>query len=144
MSQQSPNLSFPADMRWSLLDGKFALVGFSEMPSSRALELLLESRGGQMIREGGETTLLLPMESLAKLESMHPSMRVERDLNWYRFESPMSWDVVGFLALVTSKLAEADVPVCAICAYSRDYLLIADPFEAVVREVLARLFPEAH
>ena len=143
MSQQSLELGFPAEMRWSLLEGKFALIGFPELPSARAVELVLNLRGGQLIREGDETTLLVPMDSLAELETLHPALRVERDLDWFRFESPMSWDVVGFLALVTSKLAEAEVPVCAVCAYSRDYVLIAERYQAVVRRVLTGLFPES-
>ena len=33
-------------------------------------------------------------------------------------------------------------PVCAVCGYSRDYLLIAEAYEREVRTVLSALFPE--
>ena len=143
MSHDSSSSGIPADMRWHQLEGAYALAGFPEMPAPRVFEMVLDSRGGQVIREGGETTVLLPMDSLPELEVLHPSLRAERDLIWYRFESPMGWDVVGFLALVTAKLAEAGVPVCAICAYSRDYVVIARSFEVNVRSVLGGLFPES-
>ena len=145
MSDDSTQLpsTYPSDMTWRQLDIVYGLIGFSEPPSARALELSLGAGGGQVIREGGETTLLIPMAALTEVMRLHPSAQVERDLIGFRFEVPMGWEVVGFLALVTSRLAAAGVPVCALCAYSRDYVLIARPYVIETRRVLAELFLEA-
>jgi len=138
-----PTSSFPSDMTWRQLEVVYGLVGFSEPPTARALELSLGDDGGQVIREGGETTLLVPMRALPEVMQLHPSARAERDLIGFRFEAPMGWEVVGFLALVTARLAEAGVPVCALCTYSRDYVLIAEPYATEARRVLGELFLEA-
>ena len=49
----------------------------------------------------------------------------------------MDWDVVGFLAAVTGVLAQAGIPLGAVCGYYRDHLFIAaeyaDRAEAVLR-----------
>jgi hypothetical protein len=129
-------------MTWRQLGTPFALIGFAEAASPRAIELALGPAGGQVIREGGETTLLVPMSALAEVLELHPTARAERDLVGYRFEAAMGWDVVGFLALVTSRLAESGIPVCALCAFSRDYVLIARRYEDGVRRALSELFPE--
>ncbi len=130
-------------MTWRRLDTRFALVGFGEPPTSRAIEVALGDVGGQIIREGGETTLLVPMAALPEVLACHPGARTELDFLAYRFESPMDWDVVGFLALVTRRLAESGVPVCALCAFSRDYVLVAEKYGHRTSLALAELFPEA-
>ena len=144
MSDQntSGGAAIPTDMTWRQLKPLYALVGFAEFPSARALELALGEEGGQVIVEGGETTLLVPMNALEEVRRLHPAARAEVDLVGYRFESPMGWEVVGFLALVTRCLAERGIPVCALCAYSRDYVLIAKRYESNARQALAQLFPE--
>ena len=55
----------------------------------------------------------------------------------------MNWDLVGFLALVAGKLAEAGVPIGAVCGFSRDHLFVAERFLERTRAVLTTLFPEA-
>ena len=140
---ERPTSSFPNDMTWRQLEVVYGLVGFPEPPSTAALGLSLGVEGGQVIREGGETTLLVPMAALSEVLREHPAARVLSNLVSFRFEAPMGWEVVGFLALVTSRLAEAGVPVCALCAFSRDYVLIAKTYETEARSVLAALFPEA-
>jgi hypothetical protein len=37
----------------------------------------------------------------------------------------MDWQVVGFLATVTALLAQAGIPLGAICGYYRDHLFIS-------------------
>ncbi len=50
--------------------------------------------------------------------------RVEAGFRLVTLDVELDWDVVGFLARVTEILAEADVPVGALSAFSRDHLLI--------------------
>lgn len=128
-------------MRFRLEPWRFALLGFAEPPGAEDLALLDEPPS-QLIREADETTLLVREERLAELRSRHPSARVETDLRWIRFEAAMGWEVVGFLALVTGRLAEAGVPLGAVCGFSRDHLFIAEAHLARALDTLRGLFPE--
>jgi len=131
-----------ARMRWRVEDDRFALFGFAAAPDP-ADGALVHDPPAQLIREGGETTLLVRAAREAEILARHPEARVERDLCWIRFEAPMGWDLVGFLALVSGRLAEAGVPIGAVCGFSRDHLFVAEAHLARTREVLATLFPEA-
>ncbi|MFT7667917.1 MAG: hypothetical protein ACI8X5_000603 [Planctomycetota bacterium] len=141
-SQQSAatNLSQAFEcMSYEVEAGKFALVGFEEAPAQADLESIGEGPG-QLIREGGETSVLLPEEGLEALLARHPQSQVEADLIWIRFRAPMSWDVVGFLAKVTSSLAAGGVPLGAVCGFSRDHLFIHERYLETSLEVLDALF----
>lgn len=112
-------------MRWRREPGRFGLLGFPEPPGAAALALLVGSGPAQVIREGEETTVLAPLDALEPVRAAHPQAECEQPLVWVRFELPMAWDLVGFLAHVTAALAEAEVPVGAVCGYSRDHLFLA-------------------
>jgi uncharacterized protein len=129
-----------ARMRWGVEPGRFALVGFDEPP--RAEDLIALEPPAQLIREAGETSLLVGEARLAEVLERHPGARVERGLSWIRFEAPMGWEVVGFLARVTGALARAGVPVGAVCGYSRDHLFVGEPYLERARQALNGLFPE--
>jgi hypothetical protein len=129
-------------MSWEILPGSFALLGFPELPLEADLSALGEGPA-QIVREGGETTLLVREEALEQALARHPRARAERDLCWIRFRVPMDWEVVGFLALVTGELASAGIPLGAVCGYSRDHLFLSRRFLEPAREVLARLFPSS-
>jgi hypothetical protein len=131
-----------ARMRHELLPGRFALAGFDAPPEAADLALL-EGAPGQLVREGGETTLLLARERLPELLARRPAARVEGDLAWIRFTAPMGWEVVGFLARVTGSLAAAGVPLGAVCGFSRDHLFVHERHLEATLAVLDRLFPAA-
>lgn len=128
-------------MRFRLEPGRFALIGFAAPPTAQDWSALGDGPG-QLVREGGETSLLIPEKALPALLSAHPNTRVETDLAWIRFETPMGWEVVGFLALVTGRLAAAGIPIGAVCGYSRDHLFLNAARLPVALGVLRDLFPE--
>ena len=129
-----------AAMRFAVEPGRFCLVGFDEPPGPAELALL-EDPPGQLIREGGETTVLARESHLEELTARHPQASVERDLVWIRFEAPMAWELVGFLARVSAALAEGGVPIGAVCGFSRDHLFVASEHLPRAEAILARLFP---
>jgi len=135
--------TLPEAMTWRVLPARYGLAGFAEPPDADDLALLRGEAPVQVVREGGETTVLAPLAALEACRRRHPSARVEAPLVWIAFEAPMAWDVVGFLARVTGALAEAGVPLGAVCGFSRDHLFVAERYEAAARGVLAELFPEA-
>lgn len=128
-------------MTWSRLPAHYALVGIAAPPTAEDIALL--DPPSQMIIEQGETTLLLPEARLPELLGRHADARVEKGLVWVRFEAPMGWEVVGFLAHVTGALAAAGVPLGAVCSYARDHLFIAEKHMPRAEEVLGSLFPGA-
>ncbi len=129
-----------ARMRFRVEPGRFVLLGFEEAPLAADLGVL--EPPAQLVLEAGETSLLVREEFLAPLLARHPRARIERDLAWIRFEAPMGWELVGFLARVTGELARAGVPLGAVCGYSRDHLFVAGRHLAAARACLARMFPE--
>lgn len=130
-----------AGMRWEVLEGDWCLVGFQGAPDPADLEPVRSGAGpAQVIREGGETTLLLPAADAEAALARHPGARIERDLAWIRFEMAMEWELIGFLALVAGRLAAAGVPIGAVCGFSRDHLFVARPHLERAREVLSGLF----
>ena len=147
MSRQNPARTLQeaqAGMSWEVLGGRFALLGWDVVAEDLDPGLpepdLLGSGPAQVVVEGGEITLLAPQEIALAWQDRHPRCRVERDLRWIRFRTPMGWEVVGFLARVTSALAQAGVPLGAVCGFSRDHLFVAERHLAQARQVLADLF----
>lgn len=129
-------------MSFRLEPGRFALLGFPEAPDAIDLAALDEPPG-QLVREAGETTLLVRQERVAELRRRHPAARVESGLRWIRFEAAMGWEVVGFLARVTDRLAAAGVPIGAVCGFSRDHLFVAEQHLPRALAALRELFPDA-
>jgi hypothetical protein len=71
-----------------------------------------------------EVTLLLDE---ADFGAIRPAVRDAKTAIGYRlltFDIELGHDVVGFLAKVLGILAEADIPVLAVSAFSRDLLLV--------------------
>jgi hypothetical protein len=126
-------------MSWEELPGRFALVGFEGPPGDAELGLLA-GEPSQILREGGETTLLVPAPDLPELLRRRPEAHSEAPLALLRFRTPMGWEVVGFLALVASALADAGVPMGALCGFSRDTLFVGEEHLERARGALIGLF----
>jgi hypothetical protein len=93
--------------------------------------------------EPGGTSAVVPEDWLDDLD-LQPGARVERGYRIVEFVTPMGWDVVGFLALVTNALARAGVPLGAICSFDRDYLFLREAHLDRARSALATgVCPEA-
>ena len=125
---------------WREETGRFALAGFAEGPRVEDLALLGRAPA-QIVREEEGTTLLVAEDALEGILERHPNARVERGLVWIRFSMAMDWELVGFLAHVTSALAEAGVPVGCVCAFDRDHLFVAEAHLERAAKVLDGLFP---
>jgi len=126
-------------MTFTVEPAEFHLIGFPEAPASEDFEVL-GSPPAQIVREADETTILLKAESAGVVLARHPGARVERELAWIRFEMPMAWDLVGFLALVTGELGRAGVPIGVVCGHGRDHLFVARRFLPQALKTLESLF----
>ncbi|MAE77127.1 MAG: hypothetical protein CMJ85_09685 [Planctomycetes bacterium] len=127
-----------SQMSWRFEPGTFALLGFLAPPSVADLELL-SVPPAQIVTEAEQTTLLIPSDRVEEALRRHPEAEVEGDLIWVRFDAPMSWDVVGFLALVTGHFAAAGIPIGAVCGFRRDHLFLARRHQERARAVLTKV-----
>jgi hypothetical protein len=126
-------------MTFTVEEGRFVLAGFPEEPVRADFELLARTPG-QIVRERDETTLLVRAECRSEIVARHPGSRVLENLAWIRFEAPLTWDVVGFLARVASELAEEGIPIGAVCGFSRDSLFVDERYLPRARARLSSLF----
>ena len=72
------------------------------------------------IQDGRETTLVV------EEGTYDPDTAIQVEPGWkvLTFEAVLPFDLVGFLARVATALAEADVSIFALSAYSTDHVLV--------------------
>ncbi len=129
-------------MTWRELPQRFALLGCSveALTPPLAGAFVAGSAPRQLIREAEGWTLLLPDGEAEEWLARLPGARCTRPWSWLRFELPMAWDLVGFLAHVTGLLAEAGISVGAVCGYDRDHLIVSAGQREAARAVLEGAF----
>jgi hypothetical protein len=71
-----------------------------------------------------ETTLLLDETDYATMRHAVRDAKTERNFRLLTFDLVMDFTVVGFLAEVARILAEAEISIVALSAFSRDHILI--------------------
>jgi hypothetical protein len=124
---------------------EFVLVGLNPQERARLEADLQHIRGDffQYILEPDVLTLLLDRDSWERLNRRYPAASVEGPLSVFTFSLAMDWEVVGFLAAVTGFLAQAGIPLGAVCGYYRDHLFISTEYagraETVLREEFEQL-----
>ena len=77
-----------------------------------------------IFKDAHEVTLIVDDQDL---RNMRPGLAEAKIANGYRlltFETVLDLSVVGFMAAVSRILANADVPILLISAFSRDHVLI--------------------
>jgi len=77
-----------------------------------------------LLRDQYEVTLLLDETDWRTMRHAARDARVEGDFRLVTLDIELDWHVVGYLALVTEILREANISVGALSAFSRDHLLI--------------------
>lgn len=117
-----------------LLPGAFGVVG---LPPGAGLDLgrlLAGPPPRQVVHEVDEVTFLGPWEEAQALGGA-----VAGPFAWLRFETPMAWELVGFLGAVTAALAGEGISLGAVCGYSRDHLFVPWDRRLDALAALARL-----
>ena len=71
-----------------------------------------------------EVTLLLDEIDFGTIRHAVRQAKTEGAFRLLSFDVELDFNVVGFMAEVTRILAEADIPIVALSAFSRDHLLI--------------------
>jgi hypothetical protein len=80
-----------------------------------------------VLADKDEVTLILPADLLAEFASRLPDHTVSKSA--YRlitFDVELDMTMVGFMARVSTALADAGVSIIPIAAYTRDHILVAE------------------
>ena len=77
-----------------------------------------------ILQDAHEITLLVDDVDWQKMRFALREAKAEGNFRLVTLNIELGWDVIGYLALVMKILAEAEIPVGAISAFSRDHLLI--------------------
>jgi hypothetical protein len=94
----------------------------------------------QLIAEPDVLTLLVPQSDWRVLRPAFPHARVQAPFRVISFDLDLPSDLVGFLALASRALADAGVPILAVCGYAKDHILVR---EEHLERALAALTPQA-
>ena len=130
-------------MRWRARPERLALVGIDPREQPVALRLVagLTGRLWQLTVEPEVVTLVLEESDWRAISPAFPRARVERPYRLISFEADLPPDLVGFLALLSGALAEAGVPLLALCGFTRDHLLVREADLSRAEAAIAALIP---
>jgi hypothetical protein len=92
------------------------------------------------IDDGREVTHVVTEDRLADVEPLD----VERGWALLTFDAVLPFELVGFLAVVATALAERDVSIFALSAYSTDHVLVKTVDVERALEALSELGCEIH
>ena len=114
--------------RWQARPERFVLAALEPNERVLALRLLagVVAPFIQLITEPDLLTLLLPQSDWRSLKPAFPHARVQAPFRVISFDLDLPDDLVGFLAVASRALAEAGVPILAICGYTKDHILVRE------------------
>ena len=105
---------------------EYVVVGLS--PEHIADELFLFSRLGvpfsTAVVDKDEVTLLLPWESWYQAREGIGAYDEARGYSLITFDTPADLELVGYIATLSTVLAEAGIPIISISAFTRDHILV--------------------
>jgi hypothetical protein len=85
------------------------------------------------VSEPGETTVVLPEDLLHTLPAPES---VERGWQRITFPGPLPWELIGFLADIAGRLAEARIPFTSVSGFTTDHVLVRSAQAEVALAVL--------
>ena len=91
-----------------------------------------------IFRDTFEVTLLLDEIDFDTIRHAIPDAKTEGNFRLLTFVTVMDFSVVGFLAEVSRILAEANISIVALSAFSRDHLLVKQSDLAKALKVLGK------
>lgn len=95
-----------------------------------------------IFRDKFETTLLLDETDFETMRYAVRDAKIERGFRLLTFDIELDFSVVGFLAEVARILADENVSIVALSAFSRDHLLIKQEDLARALKVLGNYVEE--
>jgi len=87
------------------------------------------------VRDFEEITLIMGEDSLEKVRPL----KAEKGYRLITFKAAMSLDTVGFIAKISSALAENQIPILVFSSYSTDHILVKEEFVGKAVEILEKV-----
>jgi hypothetical protein len=114
--------------RWQARPERFVLAALKPNERMVVARLLagVTAPFMQLIAESDMLTLVLPQSDWRSLKPAFPHARVQQPFRVISFDLDLPNDLVGFLAVASRALAEAGVPILAICGYTKDHILVRE------------------
>jgi hypothetical protein len=130
-----------ARLRPAVRPERFVFIGLDY----RERHLVLRLAGGvtapfaQLTIEPDGVTLLLPESEWRPIAPAFPRARVLRPMRVITFAEDLPDDLTGFLAAITAALAAANVPLLAVCGFTKDHVVVREQYLDAALTALARL-----
>jgi hypothetical protein len=122
----------------------YMLVSVSREEESKAREILGKTDAFSSITfDYAEVSLVLKAEEWDELKGGFREYKVEGPYRLITFDIVLDLSIVGFLAEVSARLAEAGVSIYAISTFLRDHILVKGEDAEVAEKVLTRLIEES-
>ncbi len=119
----------------------FFLVSLTPEEYRRLLENPELSPRGEapfmLLSDRHEVTMLLDQKDWQTMRHQARNAKVEGGFRLVTLNLELQWNIIGYYALVTKILAEAEISVGALSAFSRDHLLIKQEDLAKALKVLS-------
>jgi hypothetical protein len=117
-----------AQLHWHVRAERLVVVGLAPHEQLLALRLVEGVVGAfwQLVIEPDMVTLVVGERDWRAISKAFPRARIERNYRAISFDLDLPDGLVGFMAAISGALAAADVPLLAICGYSKDHLLVRD------------------
>lgn len=77
-----------------------------------------------LVDEKDEVTLIISDKDYDKIKNSIKGMKIEKNYKIIDLGVILNWNVVGFLAEITRRLAENNISIGVISGYRKDYLLV--------------------
>lgn len=108
--------------------GEFFVLAIRDEDWARLLENPELSPSGEapylFFRDDREVTLVLEQSDWRRIRHAARDAKVEGGFRLVTFDIELDWNVIGFLAHITSLLAARNISVAVLTSFSRDHLLI--------------------
>ncbi len=96
----------------------------TELPPAAALLAEIGTPFCALIADKDEITLLLAQPIWERVAARFPDHRVAAPYRLITFDLPLDFELIGFMALVSTLLAQARLSILAISAFERDHIFV--------------------
>jgi uncharacterized protein len=130
-----------AQISWRTRPERFVVVGLELRERLLALRLLPGVTGAfwQLFVEPDMVTLVVAEAEWRTISHAFPHARVERNYRAISFEIDLPNGLVGFMAAISGALAGANVPLLAVCGYTKDHLLVREEYLEIALQAIEAL-----
>jgi hypothetical protein len=130
-----------ANTRIVVYPDDFTIVSIDWREEAKVRRLLRDMEAFSSVTfEAAEISLVMRADRWAELRNKFNSFREERPYRLITFDIVLDLSVVGFMALVSAKLAEAGVSIYPLSTFLRDHIMVraedADGATVVLRALV--------